>query len=307
MDEAPRRLTDEEFDRRVPMERALGAVERAFYEHAGGTLTAPPRFSLDLDGGSLVFTAGAATKQGVMGFRVYETFPDSPDDQQLVSAYDSQTGEFLGSVLGYRVGAVRTGAIGGIAIDRLAREDAATLGIIGSGRQARTQLEAATVVRAFERVRVYSPTPAHRERFAREMSEKLDLTIAAVETPEDAVRGADVLITATSSHEPVFDPEWLSSGVHVNSLGPKFAGASELDPDVAERADRIATDSFAQVEGYSRPFFLDRTDRNRLIELSEVVGVEAVGRSETDEISLFCSVGLAGTEVVLAAEAFGDG
>lgn len=303
MDDASPVLTDEEFDQRVPMERAIEAIEHAFGEHAAGTLVAPPRFSLDLDGGSLVFTVGAATQRGVMGFRVYETFPDSPDDQQLVSVYDSSTGRFLGSVLGYRVGAVRTGAIGGVAIDRMAREDATTLGIIGSGRQARTQLEAATVVRGFETVRIHSPTPEHRKRFANEMGERLDLAIDSVETPEDAVRGADVLIVATNSREPVFDPEWLSSGAHVNTLGPKFAGVSELDPAIGERATLIATDSLAQVEGYSRPFVLDESGKERLVELSEIDG-ETAGRGGEDEITLFCSVGLAGTEVVLASEAF---
>jgi alanine dehydrogenase len=307
MDDVPQRLTDEEFDRRVSMAQAIDAIEGALCEHAAGTLESPPRFALDLDGGSLVFTAGAATRQGVMGYRVYETFPDSPDDQQLVSVYDAETGAFCGSVLGYRVGAVRTGAIGGVAIDQMARADATTLGIIGSGRQARTQLEATAVVRAFERVRVYSPTPEHRERFADEMGDRLGLEIEAVETAADAVSEVDVLITATSSTKPVFDPEWLSPGTHVNTLGPKFAGTNELDPVIGSRADLVVTDSLAQVAGYSRPFFLNGTDQDRLIELSALVDNEAGGRRDTDEITLFCSVGLAGTEVVLASEAFGDG
>lgn len=299
-------LTDEEFDENVSMDVAIRAIEQAIESHGTGGLDAPSRFSVDAENGSLIFTVGMETDAfNVMGFRVYETIPDSPDDHQLVATYDSDTGVFEGVIIGHRVGAIRTGAIGGVAIDQLARSDVNTVGLLGSGRQARTQLEAAASVRDIEKVNVYSPTTSHREQFAMERSRELGLDVNAVSSSETAVRGADVLITATSSRESVFDPEWLDPGVHINTVGPKFKTAHELDSDVAAKSDVVVTDSLTQVDNYEPEFFLSDTPyRSQMIELSAIVDGSAPGRDSNDDTTLFCSVGLAGTEVVLAHEAF---
>lgn len=299
-------LTDEEFDENVSMDVAIHAIQQAIESHGRGGLDAPSRFSVDAENGSLVFTVGMETDAfNVMGFRVYETIPDSPDDHQLVATYDSDSGVFEGVIIGHRVGATRTGAIGGVAIDLLARSDINTVGILGSGRQARTQLEAAATVRDIEKVNVYSPTTSHREQFATDRSHEFGLDVTAVSSAETAVRGADVLITATASREPVFDPKWLDPGVHINTVGPKFKPAHELAPAVAAKSDVIVTDSLAQVDNYDPEFFLvDTSHRSQMIELSELASGPVPGRTANEEITLFCSVGLAGTEVVLAHEAF---
>ena len=331
----PTILTDDQFDDLVSMDVAVPTIRRAIESHAAGDLVAPPRFSVDGERGSLVFTAGVVGGSGgddvdggdvdgvdgnvdddggdgddtgrgeVMGFRVYETVPDSPAANQLVVTYDGETGALEGVIVGDRVGAVRTGAIGGVAVDELARPDARTLGIVGAGSQARTQLRAAATVRSFDRVAVYSPTRANRERFAAELGSALELDVRPVDSSEDAVRGADVVITATTSREPVFDPAWLDPGVHVNTVGPKFVDAHELDPAVAASADVIATDSLAQVDGYDGRFLLaDTPQREGMVELGALVTGAATGRQHDEETTLFCSVGLAGTEVALAHEAF---
>lgn len=302
-------LTDEEFDENVSMDVAIRVIQQAIESHGTGGLDAPSRFSVDAENGSLVFTVGRETDAfNVMGFRVYETIPESPDDHQLVATYDSDTGAFEGVIIGHRVGAIRTGAIGGVAIDQLARSDVSTVGILGSGRQARTQLEAAATVRDIDEVNIYSPTTSHREQFATERRHEFGLDVTAVSSAETAVRGAEVLITATSSREPVFDPEWLEPGVHINTVGPKFKPAHELDPAVAAKSDVIVTDSLTQVDNYDPEFFLvDTPYRSQMIELSELVSGAVPGRTADEETTLFCSVGLAGTEVVLAHEAFRHG
>lgn len=298
-------LTDEEFDARVSMETAVETIRDAVAAHGRGALDAPSRFHLDAEDGALVFTVGLEHETDVMGFRVYETLPDSPDDHQLVATWDAASGAFEGLIVGHRVGAVRTGAIGGVAVDQLAREDARTLGVLGSGRQARTQLAAAAVVRDLETVRVYSPTAAHRETFAREQAAELGLDITAVDDAETAVRGADIVVAATASREPVFAPEWLDDGVHVSTVGPKFTHAHELDPAVADDSDVIVTDSLAQVDNYEAAFFLDETPhRERMSELGQLVTGHVQGREHDEERTLYCSVGLAGTEVALAHAAF---
>ena len=300
-------LTDDDIESLLPMADAVERLEWAFEQHAAGELETPPRFGVDADAGSLVFTAGVVGgSDPTAGFRVYETFPDDgAGHQQLVASFDGDTGAFEGVAIGNRIGTMRTGAIGGVAIDHLASEDATNLGILGSGSQARTQLEAATAVREFETVRVYSPTADHRKVFATEMSEGCGVDVESMDDPRPVVQNADVLVCATRSTEPVFDPDWLQTGTHVNTLGPKFAAAHELDPAVAERAAVIATDSRAQVEGYDEPFFLaGMPAMDDLVELGPVVAGDEQGRTAPEDVTLFCSVGLAGTEVVLASEAF---
>ena len=297
-------LTDKEVEGRVAMADLIAEIEAAMLEKAEGTLVAPPRFRVDVERGGLVFTVGAATKdRKVIGFRVYDSFRNtSKDRQQLVAVFDSETGAFKGAILGNRLGPLRTGAIGGVAVKHLSRPDSRVLALIGSGTQARTQLEAALEVREIERVRVYSRTPAHRRAFAEEMGERLEIEIQPVTAAKDAVRGADVVITATTATRPVLDAEWLKDGAHVSTLGPKAKGSHEIPMELADRAALIATDSLAQVDAYPKPFFLANAHRPRMVELSDILAGRVPGRTSDDQLTLFCSVGLAGTEVVLADE-----
>lgn len=272
----------------------LDAMRAALREHAAGTLRAPPRWSLDVPAGSLRFTCGAALDAGVMGFRVYETLGHGEGHEQLVAVWDADSGEFRGAVVGHDVGVLRTAGINAVATDALAREDATTLGVLGTGTQARAGAELTAAVRDFERVRVHSPTREHREAFAGGV--EVDAPVTATDDPEAAVRGADVLYCATDSADPVFEADWLADGAHVCSLGPKSGDAHELPRDAIRRADALVTDSAAQLDEYDPGAFLG-DDRERVVELGDVL---AGVRRDPDDVSVFLSVGLAGTEVVLA-------
>ncbi|WP_435360793.1 ornithine cyclodeaminase family protein [Haloarchaeobius sp. DFWS5] len=300
-------LTDDDVVTRIDVVDTVATIELALREHANGTLHAPPRWSIDVADGGLRFTCGAATGDlSALGFRVYDTFAtDSPEHTQLVCVFDADTGAFRGLISGYEVGVMRTAGIDGVAIDRFARDDASTLGVLGAGTQAKAHAEAAAAVRNIDTVRVYSPTPASREAFADEVGPNVDATIEVCDGPESVVRGADVLVCATNSEEPVFDADCLDAGTHVTTVGRKFEDAHELPLAVVDRADAIVTDSRAQVEAYHEtvaPFFLDDDQRARMRELGAVVVGDEPGRTGDDELTLFCSVGLAGTEVVLADE-----
>jgi ornithine cyclodeaminase len=245
----------------------------------------------------LAFTIGGDAEQGVIGFRVYGMFPESVDDQ-LVVVYEAATGALRGIVQGDRIGTMRTGALGGIAIQHGAREDSKTLAIIGSGRQARAQLEAAVCVRGLSAARVYSRSPKKREVFAQEMSEQLGLRVSPVPTPEEAIAGADIVIVATSSREPVFDASLIEPGQHVTTMR-LATGQHELDSGVADLASAIFTDSREQLMSYPGGFFLaDRIDK--ISDLSEHVVSGVPVRTSANQITLFLSTGLAGTEVVVA-------
>ncbi|WP_440772510.1 ornithine cyclodeaminase family protein [Natronorubrum sp. DTA28] len=296
-------LTDGEVYSQFDYETVVDAMSDAFAERAAGTLEAPPRWHVDAGAGDLVFTAGAATgPTNAAGFRVYETYPESgADHTQLVAVFDATTGAFEGLVVGHAVGGLRTGGIGGVAIDCLAREDSETLGVLGSGFQARAQVGAACAVRDFSTVLVYSPTEENRNAFAETVDDEVKPAVRAVDDPESVVREADALVCATDSQEPVFDPDWLESGTHVTTIGPKFRDAHELPLEVVERADVVATDSLPQIDAYDRPHLVSGEHYDRMIELADALEDPTLGRTDPDDVTLFCSVGLAGTEVVLGS------
>ncbi|WP_049890866.1 ornithine cyclodeaminase family protein [Natrinema versiforme] len=293
-------LTDADVYSKFDYERVVAAIRDAFTERAAGTLEAPPRWHVDAGEGNLVFTAGAATgPTNAAGFRVYETHGTGDDHTELVAVFDAATGAFEGLVAGHAIGGLRTGGIGGVAIDALARSDADTLGVLGTGFQARAQVGAACAARAFDAVTVYSPTRESRESFAETLDTEIEPPVRAVDDPEPVVSEADALVCATNSEDPVFDPGWLTPGTHVTTIGPRFQDAHELPLEVVDRADAIATDSLPQVDAYDRPYIASGADRERMVELAAVLENPDCGRQHVDDITLFCSVGLAGTEVVL--------
>lgn len=296
-------VTDRDLQDRSLIAVAVEAVERAFREKAGGRLVSPPRHCVAMgDAGDLVFTVGGVTggAQPVAGFRAYTTF-NGERDEQVVALWNPATGALIGLVAGARLGALRTGAIGGVAIRHMARDDARIVGVIGSGEQAKTQLEAAAAVRRIQHAVVYSRNEENRLRFADEMGRRLGLSVRPVETARQAVAESDIVICATSSTVPVLEASWLKPGTHVNTVGPKFVGAHELAVEVAAVARTIATDSPEQMLAYARPFFLaDTPDMPRIKDLSLLVAENRPVRQKQD-VTLFCSTGLAGTEVLVAA------
>jgi ornithine cyclodeaminase len=160
-------LTDVEVERLADMSGLVLSMERAFVDRYEGSLMAPPRHYVEFgEDGRLVFTVGGIVgSQHLAGFRVYDTFRRlSPDHSQLVAVWDSSTGELKGIILGDKIGALRTGAIGGVAIKYMASAGAQTIGIIGSGQQARTQLQAAACVRNIKSVKVYSRSQQKQRR-----------------------------------------------------------------------------------------------------------------------------------------------
>jgi ornithine cyclodeaminase len=209
-----------------------------------------------------------------------------------------------GAVAGTWLGAARTGAIGAVAVDLLAAASASRVGLVGTGTQAWSQLWAIRAVRELGVVRVFGRDPGRRADFVQRCRAELDLNAQAVPSAREAVLGADVVVLATTSGTPVIEADWVSPGAHVTTVGPKEVGRHECPVELATRAELIATDSLAQLDAYPQPYFL--TDRAGIVALAEVqaatVRTGAVTRPEGT--TLFCSVGLAGTEVAVAAALF---
>ncbi|MDF0697191.1 ornithine cyclodeaminase family protein [Rhizobium sp. MC63] len=296
-------LRDEDLVGGALMSIAIDALEAAFLARAGDRLISPPRHHVSFpDRGDLVFTVGGLMgEKPIAGFRVYDTF-NGAEHTQIVAVWSADDARLEGVILGERLGSLRTGAIGGLAIRHLSAPDARIVGIIGSGAQAQSQLAAAVAVRNLDRARVYSRDETNRAAFASEMQHALGLDVEPVDSASKAVDDADIVICATTSQTPVVHARDLKPGVHVNTVGPKTLQGYELSLDVADVAAVIATDSPEQARAYASPFFLTGSGNNdRMADLADIIAGKAPGRRSSEEITLFCSVGLAGTEVVVAS------
>jgi alanine dehydrogenase len=285
-------ITDAEVVSALTPAMAVDAARQAVLDSWHGRLTSPPRLSADAGAAQLTFTVGGSPA-GPVGFRVYGSWPGRSD--QLVAVW-SGTGELDGLVVGQQLGILRTGALGAVAADVLARPGAGSVAVIGSGAQAWSQLWALTAVRPIAAVCVFSPDSGHRERFAARARSELRLDASAVGTAKDAVAGSDIIVLATRSASPVIDAGWVRPGAHVATVGPKWSSACETPPALAAGAAVVACDSPEQAALYQEPFFTDRA----LLHLGALLDSTARGRVSNDDITLYCSTGLAGSEVVIA-------
>lgn len=291
----------------VGMEDALGAVEEVFGEMGRGGVTNVPRVRAPLGDGTLRITAAVLAYRGYYGVKVSSTTIFESSAGRVFSLYKIGTGELSAIVQVFAMGALRTGAASGIATKYMAKVDARILGVIGSGRQARTQVDAVSRVRDLTEVRVFSRSEKNRRRFCTELV-NAGLPAHEVGSSEEAARGSDIIITATTSTEPVLKGEWLSPGVHVNAVGANYEYRRELDTDVIARAATIAVDDPEQAQYEATdlvaPVGEGVLDWDTVSALGDIVASNVQARKSDSDITLFKSLGVAFEDVALAACAY---
>jgi ornithine cyclodeaminase/alanine dehydrogenase-like protein (mu-crystallin family) len=250
--------------------------------------------------------AAADSKGGYMGLKIYTSSREGL--RFLVPLYHAISGDLLALIEANYLGQMRTGAASGVATRLMARADAKTVGIIGTGLQARTQLQAIAAVRKIERIRVFGRDAERRAKFAREVAELLRIPVEPAESPEASVRDADIIVTSTTASQPVVEGRWLRPGVHINAIGANFVQKRELDADAVLRADIIAVDSCAQSKieaGDLIQAFEGHADRwSTVLELANIAAGRVPGRLRADEITLFKSNGIAIEDVVTAGRIY---
>jgi ornithine cyclodeaminase/alanine dehydrogenase-like protein (mu-crystallin family) len=290
-------LNDREIDL-VPFSIILDAVREHVLADFQRLTISPPRHAVEFGDGGLVFTIGGTPD--FAGFRAYETFqePALEKEDQLTAVWDRATRRLSGLAIGERLGALRTGALGGVAIDRMAPENVRKLAVIGAGVQAETQMIAACAVRVFDEIAVFSRAKECREAFAGRMKVLLNKEVVGCGSAEQAVNDADVVILATNSSTPVVELGWLKLGAHVNTLGPKKTNAHELPLEIAAGAALIASDSPQQIAAMGAEHMLHGDPASaRIMHLGDPKVLE----KRAPGLSLFLSSGLAGTEVAALA------
>jgi ornithine cyclodeaminase len=226
--------------------------------------------------------------------------------QGAVLLFDADDGRLRAIADATEITAIRTAAVSGLATRLLAREEARTLAILGSGTQARTHVSAMLAVRRFEEVRVVSRNPEKARAFAEREAARHGVAVLAVAGAEDAVRGADVVCAATSATTPVVLGEWLAPGAHVNAVGACVPSARELDGAAVAKA-RLFVDRRESTLAEAGDFLLARAeglvgDDHIVAELGELLIGRAVGRRSADEVTVFKSLGIAVEDLASAHE-----
>ena len=289
------------------MPAAIDVMREAFAALSANDVTVPIRLALETEHGVNLFMPAHLRRSGDAGAKIASVNPGNaarglPAIHAVVLLLDASTGRPTALMDGTWLTALRTGAVGGLAADLMARPDAQTVALFGAGVQARTQLEALRCVREITEVRVVSRSGASADRLAGELT---GLRAARVDDPSDAIAGADVIIAATTSSTPVFDGSRVEPGTHVTGVGSYTPEMREVDTDLIVRARVIVDQREAVMEeaGDIVGPIRDGVVNEAVIvaEIGEVVLGKAVGRTSADEITFFKSVGNAVQDVALAA------
>ena len=303
-----RLLTEADVRRVLTMPMALESVEDAFRRYGNGRAILHPRIRLLMPTRSYMhYMAAADFDAGYCGMKIY-TSVRGGSLRFVVALFRAETGKLVALLEADYLGQMRTGAAYGVATRLMARQDAKRCGILGTGIQARTQLEAVAAVRKLEEIRACSRSPERCDAFCREMSLRLGVTVTPAANLEEAVRDMDIVITATSSSTPVVFGEWLSPEAHINAIGANFPQKRELDEEAVRRCGIIVVDSREQARLEAGDLIAalgeDSNAWAAVRELSDVVTGKLAGRTHDRQVTLFKSSGVAIEDVTVAARVY---
>ena len=291
----------------LPMNECVDVLDAAFAEWAAGTVSNMPRYRLPLVRGAQQVMAGMSHDAGATGLKTYVTGTQGPSSM-VVLLFSADDGAPLAMLAANALGQIRTGAASGVATRHMARADAASVAVIGSGYQARTQLAAVAAVRPVERALVYSRTPERREAFAQRMSTELGIDVRPADSAHHAVAGADVVCAITNSREPVFDGDSLAPGAHVNAAGSNHWMRREIDETTIRRSAIVVVDDIedAKLECGELIWAAERRAFRweNAVELRHVVAGRVAGRPSPEAITLFESQGLAMEDVTVGMHVY---
>jgi ornithine cyclodeaminase len=309
-------LTAADIGRLLPMSECIEVVAAAFVALERGEMTQPLRsiwIPPGANGGMAWMPAHRGGAEPLYGLKVLCVIPDNPTrgldgHQGQVMLADGISGQLRALLDASAVTAIGTAAVSALATRLLAREDARRLAIVGTGVQARTHLESIPLVRPIEEVRVAGRTPERAGAFVQEVA-GVPFELVACESAEEAVRGADVVVTVTTSREPVLMRRWLEPGAHVNAVGASQPTSRELDTQTVADAS-LFTDRRESLENEAAEYRLAVEEgliepAHVRAELGEVLTEKAAGRTSDHEITLFRSLGLAVFDVAAAAHVLG--
>ena len=299
-------LKDEDVAQCVTMDAMLEAIESMQRQYGDGQAHNMTRRKIIADSGMLSVMGGGLFHQGLLGVKTYTVVKGAYSFQ--VSLYDANTGELLLYTQANRLGQLRTGATTGVAVKHLANPEDATVGIIGTGGQAPTQLEALSKVRGIKKIKAYSRTQERREEFACRMTDTMGVEVSAVASNEDAVRDCDIVLCIAATMDPVVEAHWLKDGSTLIGAGPTTWRAREVDEAVITRAGKLIVDSTEQaaIEAGDLCSAVDKgiIQWSKVHELRHVVSGAVTGRDSNDQVVYAKIMGTGVADVAAAKLAY---
>jgi ornithine cyclodeaminase/alanine dehydrogenase-like protein (mu-crystallin family) len=292
----------------LSMNELIEAIEDALKEMALGRGFELPRRRIHHPSG-MIFGLLPGSVRGAMGAYL-QTDLDRKIHHETVILFSVESGEPLIMFQDCAINESRTGAAGGIGAKHLARANARHVAVLGSAVHAQTQLKAAAAVRILTQAKIFSPTPERRLAFAEKMSRQLEIPVLAVASAEEALAGADIVITATNSQTPIFDGHWLKEGTHITSIanGDKTRQRQEIDEITIRRADPIFITSKETVCVNESDIFRAVRDRvinwERVQEISSLLLGNVPGRTSEEQITLFKLQGTGIMDVAIGLRAY---
>lgn len=300
-------ISESEVRTLLDMSAAIQAVEEISRRQSSGEAVVHARRRFEFPGGGFFhYMAAADLAAGWTATKQY-TFVKGRI-RFLVLLYRMDTGDLAAVIEADVLGRLRTGAASGVATKYLSRREAKIAAIIGTGGQARTQLEAVAAVRKLESARAYGRNPERRAKFCREMSQRLGIPVTEAASSAEAVAGADIVCTATTSSQVVLNGADLPKGIHVNAIGANHAHKRELDSNAVSRAEVLFTDSIEQARQEAGDLILafagDESRWAAVGELHQLVAGNVRGRENERQITLFKSNGLAVWDLAAALHVY---
>jgi len=292
----------------LSMQECIEVMEKMFRSLAQGGAAQPLRSLMWLPEkkGLLGMMPGYDKTSGVMGIKLISVFHGNrdkgyPSHQGVVILFDANNGQPLMIFDASEITALRTAAASALATKLLAREDASLLSIIGSGEQAERHIEAILLIRNITRINIWSRNEKNASRLAGKISDRYNIPVTIYRNTEEAVSGADIICTVTSSSQPVVSGNWITKGTHINAVGSSTPGARELDTSAVLKS-KLFTDCYESILNEAGDFLIPRnegaiTESHIQGDLGEVLAGTKKGREDKDEITLFKSLGIASEDI----------
>lgn len=300
----------------LEVKTAIKAVEAAFKELGEGNVEMPPRVPIFVEeyNGAIGFMPAYLRKTKVLGIKAMSHYEKNPEKHNLptllglIILSDPETGFPFAVMDAALITAMRTGAAGAVGAKYLSRQDSETAGLIGMGKQGTSQILALNEVRKLQKVNAYDVNKKTHASFLEALEGIIDAHVEVTDTPEDAVRCADIVITCTPSTQPIVKPDWLEQGMHITAIGADMPKKSELYPETFGKIDKIVVDSLEQaliVGELKIPLSKGIINKNSIYaQIGEIVAGRKPGRQNDKEITLFKSTGLAIQDVSTAYEVY---
>lgn len=305
-------LPEKDVIQSLSMKKVIELVELAFKEKGLNRVQMPAKpyiFYTKYNGDLRVMTS-YLEKLEISAVKLVNVHPDNQTNYKLptvmatITLINPKNGAPIAIMGGTTITNLRTGAAGGVAAKYLARKNSRIIGLVGAGAQARSQLMALKEVLAkIDEVRVSDRVKSSRDRYVKEMTEKLELNILAVDSDEAAVENADIVVTVTPARGPIINSDWIGEGVHINAIGADAPSKEELDPKILKRA-KIVVDDWEQASHGGEinvPFAKGMITKEDIwADLGQIVTGLKEGRTSNEEITVFDSTGLAIQDAVTA-------